>query len=323
MKRNIKTLFKIILIFVSIIIILYVSNTEKHISNCFKDYLENQNIFQDVNTVVLETLSNDQKSKENLLSASTGSKSVTEVPWSESEAFLIHQKKNNTNILMAAYKTVLRDPLPGEEDNVHLAASMLSGRVVKPGTIFSQNSSIGPYVESRGFKKGPTYLGSQLGTTVGGGVCKIASTLYNVSVLCNLDIVERFAHSMPVPYVPYGQDATVAYGSRDFKFKNNTNFPILIWAEGIGNTLFIAFYGAEKPPIVEWEHQIIKIYKAHKLYKLNPSIGFGEERLMIEGMNGAFLKSRVNIKYQDGTCIKKSLNSSYYSPFPFIYEKGI
>jgi hypothetical protein len=111
---------------------------------------------------------------------------------------------------------VLKDPLPGEESNVHLAAKILSGAIVNPGEIFSQNERIGPYSESRGFQKGPTYNGSKLSTTIGGGVCKIASTLYNAAILSNLPIVERHPHGMPVPYVPYGQDATVSYGKIDF-----------------------------------------------------------------------------------------------------------
>ncbi|HEX9061941.1 MAG TPA: VanW family protein, partial [Clostridia bacterium] len=160
---------------------------------------------------------------------------ITSVPWENDSEFTESIKKNNTPVLMAAYRTVLKDPLPGEEENVHLGARMLKGKVLMPGEVFSQNKSIGPYTTERGFRKGPTYVGSTLTTTIGGGVCKIASTLYNTTVLSNLKVEERYAHGMPVPYVPYGQDATVAYGSRDFKFRNTENFPVTIWAQGIDN----------------------------------------------------------------------------------------
>ena len=62
-----------------------------------------------------------------------------------------------------------------------------------------------------------------------------------MSSASNLEIIERHNHSMPVAYVPYGQDATVAYGIKDFKFKQHP-FPILIWAEGIGNRLCIPIW---------------------------------------------------------------------------------
>lgn len=247
---------------------------------------------------------------------------TTTVPWEDDENFKKTQEKNDTFILMAAYRTVLRDPLPGEEDNVHLAARLLAGTIVNPGQVFSQNQTIGPYTQSRGFQKGPTYIGSQLTTTIGGGVCKIASTLYNVTILSNLEVVERHAHSMPVPYVPYGQDATVAYGARDFKFKNSTPYPVLIWAQGVDNVLYIAFYGRIKPPKVDWHHEVLQTRKATIIYRRNPELPAGTEKLVLEGMDGAVIKSWLTIETPDGTTITKKLGNSYYSPMPHVIEKG-
>lgn len=78
------------------------------------------------------------------------------MPWINDSEFIEAVARNKTYVMLGGYKTVLKDPLPGEEYNVHLAADMLAGIVVKPGAIFSQNDAIGPYIESRGFRKGPT-----------------------------------------------------------------------------------------------------------------------------------------------------------------------
>lgn len=255
-------------------------------------------------------------------SDSMSSGKTTALPWENDEKFKKAQSVNGTRVLMAAYRTVLRDPLPGEEYNVHLAAQLLAGSVVKPGQIFSQNQKVGPYTKSRGFKKGPTYIGTKLKTTTGGGVCKIASTLYNVTVLSNLKVVERHAHSMPVPYVPYGQDATVSYGVRDFKFKNNTSEPVLIWAQGVDNILYIAFYGKASPPEVQWHHETLKVKKAKVIYKKNPDLQPGAEKVVHEGMNGAVVRSWVTVKRTDGTVLTKRLGTSNYSPMSQIMEKG-
>jgi len=247
---------------------------------------------------------------------------ISVLPWESDESFKIEQDKNGTPVLMAAYRTVLKDPLPGEEYNVHLAARILAGTVVKPGQIFSQNTKIGPYTESRGFKKGPTYIGSRVATTIGGGVCKIATTLYNTAILSNLQIIERYPHSMPVPYVPYGQDATVAYGARDFRFKNNTSHPIMIWAQGIDNILYIAFYGASEPPKIEWHHETLSTQKAPIIYTDNPNLQKGEERMVMEGADGALVRSWITIHNPDGTFTVKELGNSYYKPIPYLFEKG-
>jgi vancomycin resistance protein YoaR len=247
---------------------------------------------------------------------------VKTVPWEKDSNFLSKQKEANAIVQMAAFQTVLHDPLPGEEENVHLAARLVSGTILQPGQTFSQNQSIGPYTRERGFKKGPMYLGSQLKSTIGGGVCKMASTLYNVTVLCNLPVVERYSHGMPVPYVPYGQDATVSYGDKDFRFKNTQPYPILIWAQGVDNILYVAFYGQSEPPNVEWHHQFSNQQAAPKIYRKNSSIPAGQEKIVVQGMDGATVKSWVTIINPDGTSSTKQLNTSYYSPMPYIIEKG-
>ncbi|AFS78774.1 VanW family protein [Gottschalkia acidurici 9a] len=253
-------------------------------------------------------------------SKSEKSEKVNKLPWEKNEEFKKAIEKIETRVLMSAYRTVLRDPLPGEEYNVHLAAKSLAGIVVPPGAVFSQNASIGPYTESKGYKKGPTYMGPKITTTEGGGVCKIASTLYNVAIYSNLEVVERYNHTMPVPYVPYGQDATVAYGFKDLKFKNNTDFPILIWAEGIENRLYIGFYGKEKPPKVEWHHETLEIREANIQYINNPKLKKNDEKMIIEGMDGALIKSWVTIEDETGNIKTKNLRNSSYLPMPYVIE---
>jgi vancomycin resistance protein VanW len=244
-----------------------------------------------------------------------------EMPWENDDEFIKARLRNGTNVLLGGYRTVLKDPLPGEEYNVHLAASLLAGTVVKPGDIFSQNASIGPYTEEKGFEKGPTYIGTTLTETIGGGVCKIASTLYNVAVLANLKIVERHNHGMPVPYVPYGQDATVSYGSKDIKFMNDTKSDIMIWAKGVGNVLYMAIYGTQPGPEVKWIHEVVEIRKAPVQYKINHELAPGEEKIILEGMDGAVVKSWVTISTSN-SMETKYMGVSSYKPMPFINEKG-
>jgi len=245
----------------------------------------------------------------------------SKLPWTSDEKFINACSENGTDVILGAYKTVLKDPIPGEEYNVHLAADMLAGKVVRPGMVFSQNGSIGPYIEEKGYREGPTYIGTRLTKTIGGGVCKISSTLYNVTVLSNLDIVERHAHSMPVPYVPYGQDATVAYGAKDFKFRNNTDDAVLIWAKGVDNVLYMALYGKNPSPEIEWRHQVLETRKAPKSFTINTDLMAGEEKMIFEGMDGAVVKSWVNVTGPNGT-VEKYMGVSDYQPMTYIMEKS-
>jgi vancomycin resistance protein VanW len=245
------------------------------------------------------------------------------VPWEDDDRFLEARKECGAPVLMAAFRTVLIDPLPGEEANVHLAAKRLSGKVVMPGEAFSQNLALGPYAKANGYRLGPSYSGDRVCNTYGGGVCKIASTLYNVAVLCDLPILERHCHSKPVPYVPYGQDATVAYGMFDFRFRNTNGFPILIWAEGVENKLYIAFYGAKAPPEVTWHHKLLRRFKAGRIYINNPELEKGMEKLVAEGMDGAIVQSWVTVLKSDGTETARQMGKSYYDPLTYVYEKNL
>lgn len=244
------------------------------------------------------------------------------LPWESDRKFLDALKKHNAYVRMGAFKTVLPDPLPGEEYNVHLAADMLAGSVIMPGKVFSQNGSIGPYTRARGFREGPTYMGGELVTTIGGGVCKIATTLYNVAIQSNLQIVERHNHSMIVPYVPAGQDATVYYGARDIKFRNNTSGPVMIWARSVDNTLYMAIYGGQKPPRITWHHQTLETRNTYTIYKKNPSLPKGTQKLILEGYNGYTVKTWLTVEMPDGSVKTRDLGIDVYRPMPRVVETG-
>lgn len=248
------------------------------------------------------------------------SQPVSELPWDKDEDFLKAKKENNAEVLMGAFKTVLLDPGKGEEHNVHLCAKLLCETVISSGKVYSQNKTVGPYTESKGFQSGPSYTGGKIVKTTGGGVCKVATTVYNVAVLSNLQITQRHCHSMPVSYVPYGQDATVSYGNRDLMFKNTRSSPILIWSQAIGDTLYVAFYGSEPSPKIEWHHETLSVKKRSTIYNKNPKLPTNTRNVIKNGMDGKVIKSSVKIYHPNGEVETKKMGVSYYNPLPNIIE---
>lgn len=244
------------------------------------------------------------------------------MPWEEDFEFLAFQDMYNVPILLGGYKTVLLEPLPGEEYNVSVCSSYLKGMVIQPGESFSFNRRLGPYNKERGFMEGPTYSGTTLIKSTGGGVCKVATTLYNAAVLGNLSITERHNHTMPVSYVEYGQDASVAFDYKDLKLFNNKTYPVLIWAEGVDNTMYIGIYGMEAPPKVEWKHETSGIKYPLTIYKKNALLKPGEIKELVKGMEGRTVMSWAHITYQDGREETKYLGKSVYEPLPCIVEIG-
>ena len=106
-------------------------------------------------------------------------------------------------------------------NNLQLAAQKLNGTIVNPGETFSYNQTVGQRTIAAGFKEAKAYANGKVVLDVGGGICQLSSTLYNSALLTNLEIVERRSHYFKTSYLPAGRDATVSWGSVDFKIIEN------------------------------------------------------------------------------------------------------
>ena len=115
--------------------------------------------------------------------------------------------------------------------NLRLVCEILDGLILQPGEEFSFNDRVGERTKERGFQPAPAYSGDTLVNHYGGGVCQTSSTLYNCALLADLEITDRRSHGYVVRYLPIGLDATVNWGTTDFCFRNNRNYPIMLKGE--------------------------------------------------------------------------------------------
>ena len=129
--------------------------------------------------------------------------------------------------------------------NLKLAAKAINGKLIRPGETFSYNQTLGERTEKKGYKPAGAYMAGKTVQTVGGGICQVSSTLYYACLKADLEIVERTAHGYTVSYMPYGMDATVSWGSLDYKFKNNTDYPIRIEAWVSGGQVHVKLIGTD------------------------------------------------------------------------------
>lgn len=129
-------------------------------------------------------------------------------------------------------------------NNLTLACKAINGTILNPGEVFSFNDTVGERTAEKGYLGATVYLaGGASEEETGGGVCQIASTIYECCLLANLQVVERAPHMFAVTYVPAGQDATVYWGSLDYKFKNSTGHPLRIDASVSNGYVHIALVG--------------------------------------------------------------------------------
>ena len=131
----------------------------------------------------------------------------------------------------------------GRIGNVKLSAKLINGIVLNSGDTFSYNDSVGKRTEARGFKPAPAYVKGETVDEVGGGICQTSSTLYLACLLGNMEITERYAHRYVPAYIDWGMDATVSWGGPDYKFTNNTLYPVKIVTEYSKGYLTIKLLG--------------------------------------------------------------------------------
>lgn len=123
-------------------------------------------------------------------------------------------------------------------ENIRLASGSISGKKLLPGEEFSFNETTGARSRSRGYKDAPVIFKGEKSYGVGGGVCQVGTTIYMAAVNASLPITERHIHSEEVRYAPNHTDATVVYGEKDMKFKNNTDDTIYIYTWIEDNKIF-------------------------------------------------------------------------------------
>lgn len=208
--------------------------------------------------------------------------------------------------------------------NLKLAMKKLNGVIVASGETFSYNKTLGKRTVEEGYREAGGYAGGKVVQTLAGGICQISSTLYDAVVYANLDIVERHNHMFLAGYVGAGKDATVVYGSLDFKFKNTRKYPIMIKTTIGSGVAKIDIYGIKED--VEYDVDIVTnilSYTPFKvIYENDSSLAEGKQRVSQYGMNGCKSITYKVLKLNGAEVSRTVLSSDSYDPMNKIVNVG-
>lgn len=229
--------------------------------------------------------------------------------------------------LIGNYYTEFSLSQPSRNENLRVASQFINGTVLFPGEVFSTNTTIGPVDATNGYKEAPIILNGKIQPGIGGGVCQIATTLYNAVLLAELEVVQRQNHSMPVGYIEKAKDATLAGDYIDFKFKNNTDTPIYIESYINENELHMNLYGKEtRPPErkIGFESVIIDtIMPPPQKVTLDPSLKEGQEVVEKKATIGYTVKLYKKIYVNEELVENILVNTSTYGAVAAEVRKGI
>lgn len=162
--------------------------------------------------------------------------------------------------VLGTFHTDFSSSSAGRATNVKNGCSKIDGTVLFPGEQFSVAEALNPMTAENGYELAGSYENGTTVQTYGGGICQVSTTLYNAVILSELQVDERYNHSMIVNYVEPSMDAAIAGTSKDFKFSNNTDAPIYIEGYTENGQIYFTVFGEETRPsnrVVTYESETL------------------------------------------------------------------
>lgn len=225
---------------------------------------------------------------------------------------------------LSKYTTIYDAGNKSRANNIALACKTINGTIILPGETFSYNKVLGNTTKEKGYQLGGAYVGGKVVKAYGGGICQVSTTLYNSVLYANLDIVERYNHSYAVSYVPAGRDATVSYGGKDFKFKNNRKYPVKIEASLNSGIAKISLYGVkeENDYTVTFETRTVSAIPYKTKYINDSTIEEGTEKIQQKGVNGLITETYKILNLNGVVVSKTLLSKDTYNAMQRVVLKG-
>jgi vancomycin resistance protein YoaR len=215
---------------------------------------------------------------------------------------------------LSGYTTYFDGGLSPRANNLNIALSYLNGKIIMPGEVFSYNKAIGDTTAAKGYKEAATFKAGTVVMEMGGGICQTTSTLYNVALMANLEIVERHQHGLPVGYVPPSRDATVYSPVLDFKFKNTRNYPIkIVTSFSSAGNMNISIFGTKE----ETEYEVVLTSNVLSTiafttkYIYDDTLAKDQQVVKSAGVNGyisqGFITKKLNGVVQSSNLLSKDI----------------
>jgi vancomycin resistance protein YoaR len=223
--------------------------------------------------------------------------------------------------ILGEFTTEYKDSSEDRAANLANGARLINNAVLYPGDVFSSLDYLLPFTLENGYYMAGSYNAGRIEQTIGGGACQVTTTLYNAVLRAELEIVERHAHSMTVSYVDLAYDAAIAENSKNFKFKNNLDLPILIEAFSRDRVITFRIWGHETRPenrTVKFENKVLKEIAppAEDKVTKDPTKPESYKKVTQKAKYG-YVAELYKIVYVDGVEVSRELvNKSVYNAEP-------
>lgn len=219
--------------------------------------------------------------------------------------------------VLGIYTTSYDYGYTGRRKNIENGCRKINGSIVEPGKVFSVYKAVGPFTAKNGYYLAGTYQGNDVVDDYGGGICQVATTLYNAAILSEMKIKERHNHGMTIHYVPLSFDAAISGNQEDLKFENNNKKSIYIYGRTTDSgSITFAIIGEESRPAnrkIKFTSKTLSVNPPGTKEIMDKTLEKGKRVVEKYGVTGYSAELWKTV-YIDGKEKKKyKFNSSYYS----------
>jgi vancomycin resistance protein YoaR len=205
---------------------------------------------------------------------------------------------------------------PDRQVNVRITTEYASNVILAPGEVYDFDKQVGPRTEERGYRMAPGIIQGSLEDQLGGGICQVATTLFNAALYAGLDIVERKNHSLYISHYPKGRDATVSSDGPNLRFRNDTAHYILVRGASDGIKTTFVIYGTDegRTVTIDTGEFYDKVAMTTVTYPVS-RLGTGTTEIKTPGQEGKKIKVVRIVKDANGKIIH---NDEFYSVWKMI-----
>lgn len=228
--------------------------------------------------------------------------------------------------VLGSFHTDYSSSAAGRAKNVQNGAEKINGSVIYPGEQFSVYEAVSPFDAENGYELAGSYENGTTVQTYGGGICQVSTTLYNAVILSELQVDERYNHSMIVTYVQPSMDAAIAGTAKDLKFTNSTDAPIYIEGYTSGGQIYFTIYGEESRPSnrkVTFESETISKTEPGVTLQADGGHGIGYFATLTSSHTGYTARLWKVVTVDGVEESRTEFNSSRYNPSNRVLAVGV
>ncbi len=225
---------------------------------------------------------------------------------------------------IATYTTEYTSGAAARNHNIHLAADLLNNSIATAnGGTWSFQDIAGECNEDQGFQAAGTIVDGETVDSIGGGICQMATTVFNAVYVAGYPIPVRHNHSLYIASYPAGRDAAVSWPDLDLQWENDSSSDVLLRTSYTDTSVTVTLYGIDPEYVVtsetgDWEQG--EAYDT--IIQTDDTLASGSTYIKQNGSDGRSITVVRTVDDKNGQRLHQDSFTSTYDPKDEIIVKG-